>query len=122
MDFPEKIAEAAKKHLAADVFLSAAPELRQNAIAMAEKDIISLTGKNIDRENVLFHDAVAEQTIFLLLNLKKITSPRNDIVSESVEGAGSVTYSGKTDTLLISPRALQLCSSLLRKNLTLSRG
>ena len=122
MDLPEKIAEAVKRHLAADVFLSAAPEQRQNAVAMAEKDILSRTGESIDRENSLFYEAVAEQAIFLLLNLQKINSPMNDVLSESVEGAGSVTYCRKTDTSLISPRALQLCSSLTRKNLTLSRG
>lgn len=122
MSCPEKIEEAVERHLAADLYHSADGGKRQKAVDMAQRDILCQTGENIDRESDLFYDAVAEQTIFLLLNLEKINAPLNDVVSESVEGAGSVTYDRSADAPLISPRALQLCRALTRKTLALKRG
>ena len=118
----KKIHEAARRHIAGALFTDASPQQQQSAAAMAENDILSQTGPHVDREDPLFIDAVAEQAVFLLLNIDKLYSPLNDVVSETVEGAGSVTYDRQKPHRIMSMRAAQLCCMLLPKSLELSRG
>ena len=117
------IEDAISKHLAGGLYFTADDSRKQSAIAMAERDILSQTGRNVDQSDPVFIDAVAEQTIFLLLNLDKLHSPLKDVASERIEGAGSVTYrDGGKPPRLMSVRAMQLCALLERKTLELSRG
>lgn len=124
MDRFEQIEAAVSRHLAADLYNAATPEQRRCAIAMAERDIISQTGENIDKNSPVYFDAVSEQAIFLLLNIDKLHSPLNDVVSESIDGAGSVTYdrSRPGGPRLFSSRALELCASLARHTAVVVRG
>ncbi|MBO5791176.1 MAG: hypothetical protein J6S54_01735 [Lentisphaeria bacterium] len=116
-----KFEEAISRHIAADLYYAATINSKESAVAMAELDILSQTGAGVDKEDPVYIDAVAEQTIFLLLNIDKLYSPLNDVVSESVEGAGSVTYD-KTPARIMSARALRLCCLLSKKTLPLARG
>lgn len=123
MSDQEKFTEALAAHIAGALYSAASPDQQRSAIAMAKRDILSQTGPAVDQEDPLFIDAVAEQTIFLLLNVDKLYSPLNDLVSESVEGAGSVTYDRENrPSRFISPRALQLCCKLNTGTLPLLRG
>ena len=118
----KKIEEAAAQHIAGALYTRATPQQQQSAAAMAERDILSQTGPQVDKDDPLFIEAVTEQAIFLLLNVDKFYSPLNDVVSESVEGAGSVTYDRQNSHRIMSSRAAQLCCSLVSKSLELSRG
>lgn len=119
----KKIEDALSKHLAGGLYFAATDSQKRSAVAMAERDILSQTGRNVDQNDPVFTDAVAEQTVFLLLNLDKLHSPLNDIASESIEGAGSITYRRDSKPArLMSVRAMQLCAMLERKTVELARG
>ncbi|MBR7139112.1 MAG: hypothetical protein IKD44_06165 [Lentisphaeria bacterium] len=117
----KKFEEAFTRHIAGDLYNAATETRKQSAVAMAERDILSQTGPDTDKEDPVYIDAVAEQTIFLLLNIDKLYSPLDDVVSESVEGAGSVTYD-RAPARIMSARAVQLCCLLTKKTLPLCRG
>ena len=118
----KKIAEAAARHIAGALYTDATPQQQQSAAAMAENDILSPTGPDVDREDPVFIEAVTEQAIFLLLNVDKFYSPLNDVASESIEGVGSVTYDRQHTHRIMSARAALLCCRLTPKSLELSRG
>lgn len=118
----KKIEEAAAQHIAGALYTGATPQQQQSAAAMAERDILSQTGPQVDKEDPLFIDAVTEQAIFLLLNVDKFYSPLNDVASESIEGVGSVTYDRQHTHRIMSARAALLCCRLTPKSLELSRG
>lgn len=118
----KKIKEAAAQHIAGALFTAATAQQQQSAAAMAEKDILSQTGPRVDQEDPVFIEAVTEQAIFLLLNVDKLYSPLNDVASETIEGAGSVTYVPQSTHRIISSRAALLCSQLTAKSLELIRG
>lgn len=123
MSDQKKFEEAIQQHLAGALYTSASPEQQRRALLMAERDVLSQTGMGVDREDPLFIDAVAEQTIFLLLNVDKIYSPLRDVISESVEGAGSVTYNNDSKPFrFMSLRAMELCTRLSSGSLELTRG
>lgn len=118
----KKFEEALARHIAGGLYSAASPAQQRSAIAMAERDILSQTGPGTDQNSPFYIDAVAEQALFLLLNVDKLYSPLNDILSESVEGAGSVTYSREnTPSRFMSARALQLCSKLTAKTMEIVR-
>ena len=122
MSNPEKIENFISSHLAGGLYTAAPADQQQAALAMAEQDILCKTGSGTDRNSDLFAAAVAEQAIFLLLNCNRITSPVTGIVSESVDGAGSVTYDTKERYRFFSPRALELCNAMKCPTLPLQRG
>lgn len=122
MSNPEKIENFISSHLAGALYTSAAPDQRRAALTMAEHDVLCHTGNAVDRESELFAAAVGEQAIFLLLNCNRLMTPVREIVSETVEGAGSVTYSKEEFRGFFSPRALELCRALKAGQLHLLRG
>lgn len=123
MSDQKKFEEALRQHLAGALYTNASPEQQRRALLMAERDVLSQTGMGVDRENPLFIDAVAEQAVFLLLNVDKIYSPLRDVISESVEGAGSVTYNNDGKPFrFMSLRAMELCTRLSSGSLELTRG
>ena len=122
MSNPEKIESFISSHLAGGLYAAAPADQQQAALAMAEQDILCKTGPGTDRSSDLFAAAVAEQAIFLLLNCSRIASPVTGIISESVDGAGSVTYDTKERYRFFSPRALELCNAMKCPTVALQRG
>lgn len=118
----KKIEEAISRHIAGALYTDVSPEQQRCAVAMAERDILSQTGPAVDQDDPAFIDAVAEQTIFLLLNVDKLYSPLNDVLSESIEGAGSVTYKSEKAPRMMSLRAVQLCCRLSCRTVDICRG
>lgn len=122
MSYLEKIEKFISSHLAGGLYAAAPADQKQAALAMAEQDILCKTGPGADKSSDLYAAAVAEQAVFLLLNCSRIASPVTGIVSESVEGAGSVSYDTKERYRFFSPRALELCSAMKCRTLALQRG
>lgn len=123
MSKQEKFELFISSHLAGALYTSAAPDQRRAALTMAEHDVLCHTGNAVDKESDLFAAAVGEQAIFLLLNCSRLMTPVREILSETVEGAGSVTYASSEEFRgFFSPRALELCNALKSKQLTLQRG
>lgn len=122
MSIPEKIEHFIASHLAGALYTSADPDQRRAALTMAEHDVLCHTGKAVDKESDLFAAAVGEQAIYLLLNCSRLMTPAREIVSETVEGAGSVTYASGEFHGFFSPRALELCNALKSGKVTLQRG
>lgn len=118
----KKIEDAISRHLAGGLYEAASANQKIAAAAMAESDVISHTGRNVDPNDPLYIEAVAEQTLFLLLNVDKLHAPLNEVASQSVEGAGSVTYNTRLPARLMSERAKELCALLGKGALTLRRG
>jgi hypothetical protein len=118
----EKIETFISAHLAGNLYTSAPADQRRAALTMAVFDVLARTGENVDRESDLFAAAAGEQAIFLLLNCGRLNTPVPEFISETVEGAGSVTYNGDYVTAFFSPRAMELCKALKRSSLTLRRG
>ena len=118
----EKIEAFISAHLAGNLYTSAPADQRRAALTMAVFDVLARTGENADRESDLFAAAVGEQAIFLLLTCGRLTTPVPEFISETVEGAGKVTYNGDYVTAFFSPRAAELCKSLQARQLQLRRG
>ena len=118
----KKIEDAISRHLAGGLYEAASANQKNAAVAMAESDVISHTGRNVDPNDPLYIEAVAEQALFLLLNVDKLHAPLNEVASQSVEGAGSVTYNTRLPARLMSERAKELCALLGKGTLTLRRG
>jgi hypothetical protein len=118
----EKIETFISAHLAGNLYTSAPADQRRAALTMAVFDVLARTGENVDRESDLFAAAAGEQAIFLLLNCGRLVTPVPEFISETVEGAGKVTYNGDYVTAFFSPRAAELCKSLQPGQLQLRRG
>ena len=118
----KKIEDAISKHLAGGLYEAASATQKKAAVSMAESDVLSHTGRNVDHNDPLYIDAVAEQALFLLLNVDKLHAPLNDVASQSIEGAGSVSYNTRFPARLISERAKELCALLGKGTVSLRRG
>ena len=122
MSTREKIETFISSHLAGALYTSAAPDQRHAALTMAEHDVLCRTGNAVDKESDLYAAAVGEQAVFLLLNCNRLLTPPREVVSETIEGAGSVTYADSECRGFFSPRALELCNALKSRQITLQRG
>ena len=98
------------RHLEHLIYESATPDEQLQAFCMAVQDIDAFINCSADPENELYCAAVAEQTIFRLRNRNFAGNPA--VVSESIEGAGSVQYSEDIMARTLSPRAQLLCRKL----------
>lgn len=113
----EKIARAVAARCGAERFAAVPPAEQARAAQLALTDVLAFTGGTPDWEDPLFTGAVAEQCLFLLNTRDEQSTLRAFVASESVEGAGSVTYAGTRQSALLSPRAQEYCRTLLaRKN------
>lgn len=92
-------------HLLGEIFLEASAEERNAVLVMAERDIVSLLNTPGAREEQLFIPAVCEQAVFLLTRKEELTR-RQILLSETVEGMGSRSYSAcGEERLVLAPRA-----------------
>ena len=118
----EKIARAVAARSGAERFAAVPPAEQERAAGLALTDVLAYTGGVADWEDPLFTGAVAEQCLFLLNTREEQSTVRAFIASESVEGAGSVTYAGSRQNALLSPRAQEYCRSLLNRRNRLTRA
>ena len=119
----EKIALAVAARSGAERFAAVPPAEQERAAQLALTDVLAfLGGGAADREDPLFIGAVAEQCLFLLSTREEQSTVRAFIASESVEGAGSVTYAGSRQNALLSPRAQEYCRSLLARRNRITRA
>ena len=94
-------------------------DARLGALRIAEIDILSTIGTAVMPENSEVRSAWFEQALYLLNSPE---TPGGDrVLSESIEGVGSRTYSGEKHFL--APRAEQLLVPYLRSlAVTILRG
>ena len=119
----EKFETFISSHLAGALYTSAAPDQRNAALTMAEHDVLCHTGNAVDKNSDLYAAAVGEQAIFLLLNCSRLMTPVREVISERIEGAGSVTYASSGEFRgFFSPRAQELCDALKSRQISLQRG
>jgi len=118
----EKIARAVAARSGAERFAAVPPAEQERAAELALTDVLAFIGGTADWEDPLFAGAVAEQCLFLLNTREEQSTIRAFIASESVEGAGSVTYAGSRQNALLSPRAQEYCRTLLGRRNRLTRA
>lgn len=118
----EKIARAVAARSGAERFAAVPPAEQERAAQLALTDVLAFLGGAADREDPLFIGAVAEQCLFLLSTREEQSTIRSFIASESVEGAGSVTYAGTRQSALLSPRAQEYCRTLLGRRNRITRA
>lgn len=118
----EKIARAVAARSGAERFAAVPSAEQEQAAQLALTDILAFIGGTADWEDPLFVGAVAEQCLFLLNTREEQSTIRAFIASESVEGAGSVTYTGDRRSALLSPRAQEYCRTLLSRRNRITRA
>ena len=118
----EKIARAVAARSGAERFAAVPPAEQARAAQLALTDVLAFIGGAADWEDPLFAGAVAEQCLFLLNTREEQSTIRAFIASESVEGAGSVTYSGARQSALLSPRAQEYCRTILSRRNRIQRA
>ena len=118
----EKITLEISARSGSAVFAAASAGERAQAAALAEQDVLAFTGGTADWEDPLSAGAVAEQCLFLLNTQEEQNGRRSFIASETVEGAGSVTYAESRRQAVLSPRAEACCRTLLRRRNRITRG
>ena len=117
----EKIARAVAARSGAERFAAVTPAEQEQAAQLALTDILAFVGGTADWEDPLFAGAVAEQCLFVLNTREEQSTIRAFVASESVEGAGSVTYAARRSALL-SPRAQEYCRTLLARRNRITRA
>lgn len=115
----EKFLPFVRRHLESAVFEAASSEEQLQALSMAIDDVNSFTSCTRESDNELYCAAVVEQAIHRLRSKNAPVNPA--VISESVEGAGSIHYSEKLISRILSPRALFLCRKL-NAGLNITRG
>lgn len=103
----EKINEYLSRHLQNKAWESFSSEEQEQAVNMANLDIAGeLNDIDLNDDNYLEVYAVAEQALHLLMNNEAVTPPNSsDVLSEAIEGLGSVSYGVKKDNKFISYRS-----------------
>ena len=117
-----KITRAIAGRTGAERFAEVPPAEQARAAQLAATDVLACTGGFADWEDPLFLGAVAEQCLFLLATREEQSTIRAFVASESVEGAGSVTYTAARQNALLSPRAQEYCRTLLARRNHITRG
>ena len=118
----EKIARAVAARSGAERFAAVPHAEQARAAQLALTDVLAFIGGAADWEDPLFAGAVAEQCLFLLNTREEQSTIRAFIASESVEGAGSVTYSDARQSALLSPRAQEYCRTILSRRNRIQRA
>ena len=118
----EMIARAVAARSGAERFAAVPPAEQARAAQLALTDLLAFIGGAADWEDPLFAGAVAEQCLFLLNTREEQSTIRAFIASESVEGAGSVTYAGARQNALLSPRAQEYCRTILGRRNRIQRA
>ena len=118
----EKIARAVAARSGAESFAAVPPAEQARTAQLALTDVLAFIGGAADWEDPLFTGAVAEQCLFLLNTREEQSTIRAFIASESVEGAGSVTYAAARRNALLSPRAQEYCRTLLARRNRVTRA
>ena len=102
----ETVKEYFDNHLLGEFFLESGSDLMQSAVRMAENDVRSQLLLFVSENDADYIAAVCEQAVFLLVHKDELT-PKQQLLSESIEGVGSRTYAAGEyrGTQMIAPRA-----------------
>jgi hypothetical protein len=104
----EKVNEYFNCHLQSDIWQNADETSKFASLTMANLDVSGeLNEKDLEDGSSLEVSAVAEQAIYLLTSPEAVKSSNSiDVVSESIDGFGSVSYEPKsTGKKFIASRA-----------------
>ena len=82
------------EHLLGEFFLESGSALSHAALRMAENDVRTRLDTLPEEQDADYIAAVCEQAVFLLMHKDHLISDAKNVVSETIEGLGSFTYSG----------------------------
>lgn len=109
-------------HLEKSYWESQDEPTRNACLTMAETDVLlRLDLDEIDVEETGHLAAVCEQAVYLCRNRDQLNLPAN-LVSESIEGAGSRSYRNNSTGELFSPRAAAIIRRITGGGNLISRG
>ena len=114
------------EHLLGEFFLESGSALSHAALRMAENDVRTRLDTLPEEQDADYIAAVCEQAVFLLMHKDHLISDAKNVVSETIEGLGSFTYSGNEK--IFAPRTEIFIESINRRNstntsaVTISRG
>ncbi|MBQ9502795.1 MAG: hypothetical protein IJU70_11610 [Lentisphaeria bacterium] len=120
----ETAREYFSNHLLGELFLESDGTLAASALTMAARDVSSRLLRPADESDPRFVAAVCEQALFLLTRKERLLE-NQAIVSESVEGLGSRSYTSPVSgrDLVLAPRAALYIDDLnAGKTLPITRG
>ena len=114
----EKAQEYFNCHLLGEFFFESGESQMLSALRMAENDIRSRLVREAAEDDSCYVAAVCEQAVFLLAHKDQLTENKT-VVSESIEGLGSRSYSHheKFPESLLAPRAEVYIRSINQVNL-----
>jgi len=110
-------------HLLGEVFLESGETLMSAALTMASSDIDCRLAAPAEETDPCYIAAVCEQAVFLLTRRERLADNQT-LLSESVEGLGSRSYSAPEngDTVLAPRARLYLASLNAGKTAKITRG
>ena len=82
------------EHLLGEFFLESGSALSLAALRMAENDVRTRLDVLPDEQESDYIAAVCEQAVFLLMHKDQLIGKAGNVISETIEGLGSFTYSG----------------------------
>ena len=101
------------EHLLGEFFLECGGTLSNSALRMAENDVRTRLEILPDEQDADYVAAVCEQAVFLLMHKDQLIGKAGNVISETIEGLGSFTYSG--NERIFAPRTEIFIESIKKR-------